>query len=790
MRTLTLFIIALFTVSNIFAQGYKKPPQNVLDVLNAPAIPQTSLSPNRKQILLIEPLRYPPISEFAQPMLRLAGLRINPNTTGQYRPTYAVKLTLKSVKDGKEMSVQLPPNAQVVAPQWSADGERIAFGNVTPTGVELWIADTDSGKAKKLKNIQVNMTMGSGFQWMPDQKSLLVQTVSKNRGVAPQYTNLVPEGPSIQETAGRSGAVQTVQDLLKSPNDEKLFDYYATSQLAIVDKDGKAKDIGQPAIFDQASVSPDGQHILTSRIQRPYSYLFALNRFPKEVEVLGINGNVEYKVASLPLQDRLTVGGVPTGPRSIAWHPIEPATLLWAEALDEGNPRNKVPFRDKLMKISAPFSSPPNEFLKTEQRLAGRSFGEKDGMMLVADYNRDTEMIRTYIGNFNNPNEPLKLIQNLNTNDRYNDMGDPVVKLLPTGRSVIRQDGDNIFLDGAGASPEGDRPFLHKYNWKNGKKEELFRSNKDKFETFLAFGEGDKIITRRESTNEPPNLFMDGKAITTFADPTPQLRAIKKQLVKYKRADGVDLSFTLYLPPNYQEGTRLPTLVWAYPLEFTDASTAGQVSGSTNRFTSIGGMSHLFFLLQGYAVLDNTTMPIVGNPETVNETFIQQVVASAQAAIDKAVEMGVTDRDRVGVGGHSYGAFMTANLLAHSDIFRAGIARSGAYNRTLTPFGFQSERRSFWEAKDMYLKVSPFVYADKINEPILMTHGEADNNQGTFPIQSERLFAAIRGNGGTAKLVMLPYESHGYAARESIEHTLFEMISWFDKHVKNAKPRK
>ena len=282
---------------------------------------------------------------------------------------------------------------------------------------------------------------------------------------------------------------------------------------------------------------------------------------------------------------------------------------------------------------------------------------------------------------------------------------------------------------------------------------------------------------------------MAPKRITDFSDPTPQLRGIKKQLVKYKRSDGVDLSFTLYLPPNYKEGTRLPALVWAYPLEFTDASTAGQVTGSTNRFTSIGGYSHLFFLLQGYAVLDDATMPIVGDPLTVNDTFIEQLVASAKAAIDKGAEMGVVDPDRVGVGGHSYGAFMTAHLLAQSDLFRAGIARSGAYNRTLTPFGFQSGRRSFWEAPEIYFKLSPFMAANKVNEPMLMIHGEADNNSGTFPMQSERMYAAIQGNGGTARLVMLPHESHGYAARESIEHTLWEMMNWMDKHVKNAAKR-
>jgi len=305
-----------------------------------------------------------------------------------------------------------------------------------------------------------------------------------------------------------------------------------------------------------------------------------------------------------------------------------------------------------------------------------------------------------------------------------------------------------------------------------------------------------QFITRRETPTDAPNYFIrsagasaDRKPLTQFPDATPQLRGIKKQLVTYKRADGVQCSFTLYLPPNYKEGTRLPTVVWAYPLEFNDAGTAGQITGSTQRTTQIVGPSHLFFLLEGYAVLDNATMPVVGDPETVNNTYVEQIVMSAKAAIDKATEMGVTDPERVGVGGHSYGAFMTANLLAHSDLFRAGIARSGAYNRTLTPFGFQSERRTLWEAPDMYIRVSPFMVAQKINEPILMIHGEADDNTGTFPIQSERMYQALKGHGATVRLVMLPFEAHGYSGRESIDHVLYEMLSWFDKYVKNAPPR-
>ncbi len=441
---------------------------------------------------------------------------------------------------------------------------------------------------------------------------------------------------------------------------------------------------------------------------------------------------------------------------------------MWAVALDDGDPRKKADFRDKLMKLAAPFSSEPTEVVKIQQRYQGRQFGENQGMMLFYDYNRDTQKRRIYMTDHRNANDTPKLISDLNIRDRYNDLGQPLMKTLPNGKNVIMQDGEWIFLSGQGASPEGDRPFLRKLNLETLKIGELFRSDKDEYETFVSFADDKQLnfLTRQETQTIPPNLFLNygcppnakcervqPKQITNFTDPTPQLRGIKKQLVKYKRADGVDLSFTLYLPPDYKEGTKLPTVLWAYPLEYTNADVAGQVSGSTNRFTSIGGYSHLFFLLQGYAVLDETTIPIVGDPLTVNDTFIKQLVDSAQAAVDKAVEMGVTDPERVGVGGHSYGAFMTANILAHSDIFRAGIARSGAYNRTLTPFGFQSERRTFWEAKELYQTVSPFFFADKIKEPLLMIHGEADNNTGNISDSIGTSFCRIarHGRNGSAR---------------------------------------
>ncbi len=786
----------------VFSQGsYKQPPKEIMDVLNAPLAPNTSISPARDRIALFEPLRYPPISEFAQPMLRIAGSRVNPVTNGQHRQNYSTSLTLKNISDGKEMRVNFPVGAKLISPQWSPDGKYIALGNIAANGIELWIVETATANARKVNGILINTAFG-GYSW-ENSNTLLATVVPAKRGPAPEYRNITPSEPAIQETAGRTGAVQTFQDLLKNPDDERLYEYFATSQLALIDANGKVREIGAPAIFNNTSMSPDGKYILVERIERPFSYQFPASRFPRRVEVWDLNAKSVASIVNTPLQNNLPVQGVPTGPRGYNWVPTEPAMLMWAEALDGGDPRTKVSHRDKLMKLTAPFTSAPAEVLKIENRLQGRAFGETNGLMWFNDFNRDTQRRRVFISDYRNPST-VKMIADLNIRDRYNDIGSPVMKMLPNGSNIIRQNGDEVYLSGTGASPDGDRPFLRRMNLKTLETSEMFRSSAEEFESFVAMIDDDAgtFITRKESVVEPGNLFirqvcpagkvctaMAYRQLTDFKDTAPQLRGITKRLVTYKRADGVDLSFTLYLPAGYKEGTRLPTVVWAYPLEFTDSSTAGQVSGSTNRFTQIGGTSHLFFLLQGYAVLDNTTMPVVGDPETVNDTFVKQITDSAQAAIDKGVELGVVDPERVGVGGHSYGAFMTANLLAHSDMFRAGIARSGAYNRTLTPFGFQSERRSFWEAPELYAKVSPFYYANKINEPILLIHGEADNNQGTYPIQSERMFAAISGTGGTARLVMLPLESHGYAAKESVEHTLYEMIEWFDKYVKNAKPR-
>jgi dipeptidyl aminopeptidase/acylaminoacyl peptidase len=794
LRRCALALLALVLAASAADFAYQKPPQAILDVLNAPASPEVSVGPARTHLLLLRAYRYPPIADLAQPVLRLAGHRINPANNGQHLPARSfTEIAVMRTTGGPQTRLPLPAGARLSMPRWSPDGRYIAFTNSTRSSVDLWVAEPATGQARRIAGLAVNAAHGEPVQWMPGGRALLVQLVPAGRG-APPAAPPAPRGPNVQESAGRAGPVRTLQDMLASPHDEDLFDYYATAQLARVDiAGGKAAPVGKPAVFLSTEPAPDGKHILVSRVHRPYSYLHDSSSFPREIEVWDLSGQRVYTVARLPLADRVPIEGVPTGPRQVEWRADQPATLVWAEALDGGDPRAKVSHRDRLLTISAPFQGEPQEMLKLEQRFSGIEWSERGEFALVRDTERSRRWSRTFLVDLKNPSQAPRLLWSRSIQDRYGAPGMPVQKTLPSGQRAIQQSGDWIFLYNAqGATPQGDRPFLDRFDLKTGKSERLFRSAEGTFETLAAILDdaGTRLLTIKQSPTEPPNVYLrtagagQARALTQYPDPAPQLRAIRKQLVTYKRADGVECSFTLYLPPDYREGTRLPTVVWAYPYEYTDAGTAGQVSGSTDRFTLFSGPSHLFFALAGYAVLDNASMPVVGDPETVNDTYVEQIVMSARAAIDRAAAMGVTDPRRVGVGGHSYGSFMTANLLAHCDLFRAGIARSGAHNRTLTPFGFQSERRTLWEAPELYLKMSPFMVAHKIKAPLLLIHGEADNNPGTFPIQSERMYQAVRGNGGTVRLVMLPHESHGYAARESVEHTLWEMITWFDRFVK------
>jgi dipeptidyl aminopeptidase/acylaminoacyl peptidase len=806
MKKLILLACALALPSLAFAQNadaptrYMDAPQPIARILDTPPPPAPSVSPTRTQIALLGRANLPPIAELAEPELRLAGYRINPRNNGpaNSRIGWLNALSFQDVASRAVRPVALPAGFRFMAPSWSPDGRRIAFLRGVETGLELWVAEVASGQARRLTGPRVNAAFDPGLEWLPDSSALLVRLVPEGRGAAPAAAQ-VPSGPIIQENAGRTAPVRTYQDLLRNAGDEALFDHYFTAQLALVSiGGGPIRNLGAPGLIAAASLSPSGRYISQTRLKRPFSYNVPAELFPAELVVTDLAGRVVHRVADLPLRDDVPIqfDSVAPGPREVHWRADRPETLVWVEAQDGGDIRRQAAIRDRILTLDAPFTGPPQTLIDLADRFAVVLWGRDDFALVVTRRFNDRNETRIAVDP-SRPGQPGRTLVSRNYQNRYDNPGFPMLRPKPDGAFVIHftADGSALFMSGPGATREGEFPFVSRMDLATGRSERIWQAAMPYYESVVALldDNGAHMLTRRESKTEPPNLFLRDSAggepvrLTDFPDPAPQFAGVQRELITYRRPDGVQLSGTLYLPPGYDRARDgpLPLLMWAYPAEFTDAAVAGQVVDTVNRFVRPGGISHLFLLTQGYAILDNPAMPIVGaNGAEPNDTYVQQLVADAQAAADEVVRLGVASRDRLAIGGHSYGAFMTANLLAHSDIFRTGIARSGAYNRTLTPFGFQSEQRSYWEAVETYTEMSPFTHVRRINEPILLIHGENDDNPGTFPIQTERFYAALKGNGATVRYVVLPLEAHGYRARESAGHTLWEMNRWLDLHLR------
>lgn len=774
-------------------QPYHDAPAPIAQILDAPGTPLVSISPDRTQLALIEPEGLPPITEVAAPELRLAGLRINPRTSGPSRSAWYRGIALQPLQGGVARPITLPAKARHGFPQWSPTSDRLAFVVATDSALTLWVADLATGRARPLSTRRLNAALGTPCVWLGSEgKELLCRVIPATRAAPPAPS--APAGPAIQEAAGRAAPNRTYQDLLTNPADEALFDYYATSELVRIALDGRVTPLAPAGIYTTASPSPDGRQVLIQQVKKPYSYVVPVGRFPSTLSIVSVTGRSLRTLAELPLQDAVPIDfdAVTTGPRSLSWRAGVPAVLTWAEALDGGNPKTAAAKRDRVLTLGAPFTGDPQPLVDLEYRYNGAQW-TADGRGLLREGWFKNRRTRTWLLASGEP----KLLFDRSSEDRYNDPGFFLTRPTAFGSVVqLSTDGSSAWLSGDGASAEGDRPFLDQIVLSTGAVTRRWRSEAPYYEDVVTLldASGTRVLTSRESVDEPPNYQIRDLTtgtltpVTSFKDPAPQFAGLKPEILEYKRADGVALSAKMYLPPGYKkESGPLPFFLWAYPQEFKSKEAAAQVQGSPYRFERPSGADHLFLLTQGYGVLDGPTMPIIGEGDKEpNDTYVEQLVSSASAAVDEIVRLGVADRNRIGVGGHSYGAFMTANLLAHSSIFRAGIARSGAYNRTLTPFGFQSEERTYWQAPEVYDRMSPFTYADSIKTPLLLIHGEADNNSGTFPIQSERMFAAVKGAGGTVRLVMLPAESHGYRARESVGHTLYEMSSWLDRYLKPA----
>ncbi len=803
MKKVACFILSLVALLMISLQSmaqeataYQLPPKQIADLLLAPPTPSISVDGKAKHMLIMDRPSYPLVEELGQAEFKIAGLRLNPNNFSPTRQSYIKGLTIKEVATGKVLAVKgLPASIAALNPTWNPSENKIAFYNVSENAVDVYVIDLATLTCQKINKTAANLILGGGLVWQDDATLLYKVNVNKASDLAKRP--VTPKGPTIQENLGKAAPSVTYQDLIKSPYDEYVFEFLAKSQL-VKNKSGVETKIGVPALMNSFSISPDKNYILTRTLNKPFSYLVTAGGFASSMQVLDKSGALVKKIAELPSSEGTASGydNVQNAPRRFEWKDDEAATIVYAMPLDSGLIKKAVPFHDVLMAVSAPFTEAPRELFKTAARFSNISWGN-ESLALVTEVLRTKQRYKVSI--YNHKAGSLTTLYERSLTDAYSNLGNPVTQKNKFGKSVIAtvNNGRSVLMNNTtGASDKGDLPYLSIYNLDTKANEIIWRSKEDCFEYVVEVLDASalKIITRRETEKEVPNYYLKSLqantsvAITNFSNPYASMEGISKQKIKYKRADGVDLTGDLYLPKGYnkEKDGPLPTLLWAYPREFTSAADASQIRGNQHKFTLLSWGSPVFYVTQGYAILDNAEMPIVATSpdKKPNDDFVNQLILNANAAIDKLVSMGVSDRNKMAVGGHSYGAFMTANLLAHSNLFKAGIARSGAYNRTLTPFGFQNEDRTFWQAPQLYLDMSPFAHANKIKTPILLTHGEMDDNTGTFPINSERLYAAIKGHGGTVRFVYMPYEAHGYRGKENVLHLLYEQGRWLDKYLK------
>ena len=819
----SLFALSSATLAQT-ATRYQKPPAPIEQVLDAPPTPLIAVSPDRTMMVVEQPQDFPTIADVAQPRFRLAGIRFNPATNGPSREVSVIRLALEPVAGGEAKPVTgLPARLRASHAAWSPDGRHIAFVQRTlasdqaaasvsgahtagvkeaaasGAGLELWVVEVATARAHRVGNVRLNAVLGAPFEWMPDSAALLCRTIPASRAAAPKPSE-TPDGPDVEENLGKVSPAPTYEDLLKNTGDEQIFEFYATSELAVVPLTGPVHTLPVKGLIEESSPSPDGRFALVSELHRPFSYTFPAEMFPLRTAVVTLKTGAVKQLTDRPLVDYLPISrdAEPTGPREYEWRGDVPATLAWLEAGDGGDPGAKVAVHDRLLTLSAPFEGAGTVLLESPMRIRNVAWGN-DHLAVATEARWSDRHTAMLAFDPTSAGKPVTLYQG-SSQDRYHSPGHAVLRMNAAGKEVLSftPDGQGLYFFAMGASPEGDLPLVAVMPIAGGDEKVLWRSGKEMYAEPVALLSPDAVLVREESRTVSPNFFRvslsDSKAdprapatqVTTFASPYAGINMPTSQLIKYKRADGLELTATLWLPAGYDKSQGpLPTLMEAYPAEFKTRSAAGQVTGSPNRFPRISWASPVFFTQTGYAVLQDASIPIIGEGAAQpNDTYTDQLVAGAKAAIDYGASLGVVDPKRVAVMGHSYGAFMTANLLAHSDLFRAGIARSGAYNRTLTPYGFQAEERTYWQAPDVYFNMSPFNFADRIKTPILLIHGEADDNTGTYPIQSERFYAALKGQGATVRLVFLPLEAHGYEAHESLQHMLWEMSRWMDTYVK------
>ncbi|HCC85299.1 MAG: Prolyl oligopeptidase [Proteiniphilum acetatigenes] len=807
MRIPNLLYIFLLFMTTTMIQSQEKitfqtPPKEILELVDIERAPIVEMDSRKEQMLFYYRDNFKSLAELNQPELRLGGLRINPDASISSTITYYNDIRYKKrVEKELHKIAGLPADARMTYFSFSPDETKLAFIHTTDQGVELWVVDLTELTAHRITGPTLNANVGIPYCWFPGSTSLLVRMLPADRAPLIDTEKALPEGPIVSVSDGEISQNRTYQDLLKNPLDEINFERLLTSELYRVNLNGTMEQWKEAGMYIDQEFSPGGDYLLLTTLEHPFSYLVPWYSFPNRTDLYHADGRFLMNFSRQPLLDNLPVGFMATwqGRRNIHWRADKPATLAWVEALDKGDPEAEVPYRDKLFELEAPFTGNPRSLVKTTQRFAGVIWGNNN-YAVVHDRWWNNRNSKTYLFNPSDNNSEPQILSDRNYQDAYSHPGTFQTEKNDLGSYTLKIDGTTAYLFGEGFTPDGQFPFIDALDLKTLRKKRIYQSEvKGEAETLIAFIDSRKgsVITCLESPTEYPNYYIRDirrkkkpVALTAFENPFKSMEGVYKEVISYQRADGVSLTGTLYLPAGYdrEKNEKLPMIMWAYPTEYKDKNSAGQNTTNPYSFTYLSYGNPIYWVTRGYAVLNDAAFPIVGEGDKEpNDSFVEQLVANAKAAIDAVDALGYIDRDRVAVGGHSYGAFMTANLLTHSDLFAAGIARSGAYNRTLTPFGFQSEERNYWDAPEVYQSMSPFMHAHKMKTPLLLVHGEADNNSGTHTMQSERYFQALKSFGAPVRLVILPKESHGYVARENILHLLWEQDQWLEKYVKNRK---
>ena len=754
------------------AEGrYVEPADSIVELLESPRPPAAVVHVHAGQVALAHREGLIPFERLSRPSLGLAGLRVDPANSTLVGTPYATRLELVSLEDpARRRELSMPDDTLVADLAFSPDGSRLAATLVHPDEVDVAVIDVETGELRELGIGPLNAIWGPPCTWVGSDTLLC-----RRRGTHGEPPE-VEAGPNVQEIVSGAAPVRTFSNLLRNANDDALFTHYGAVELAFVTMDGQWSTSIASGLLAEHALSPDGQYLLLGRLQPPFPRLVPVERFPRDLDVFEIPTGRRVRRLHAADTSVLLARGTSTGPRMLRWIPGEPAALSWVERVEK---------RDVVRRLDAPFFGVPKTlegaFVDVRQ-LETTTLGTT----LLVDRTTNGQMRLYRLG------EPPRLLAAVDEQDRHGHFDGFVRE--HAGRGRVLEHRGRVYLRNEAPTRSGPRPYLQELDIRTGKARDVFVSGANAHEEVVAVLDPKRmrLLVSHESPTRPPSLVVTGdgepRAITAPA-PVPQaLVGVERKLLRYVREDGVELSAMLYLPPGHTRGQRLPVVFWIYPREFSDESYAAQAMEAPNRWFDVRGPSRFAFLAHGYALLDSPSMPIVGSRQSAQSDYIEQLVASARAAAQTLVDAGIADPDRLVVVGRSYGAFSAANLMAHSDLFAAAIAMNGAYNRTLTPFGFQSESRSFWQRQDAYVGMSPFFFADRVRRPVLLIHGENDDNPGTPVEQSGRFFAALAGNGVPTRFVSLPFEGHSFRARESVLHVVAEMLDWVDRHVPAERP--